>query len=229
MKSKKSKLICLALAFGAALVLLGEELRIFQPHLDASGRFWIYRNGTNDPVMLFAPHGWMSDGPITNAIDLNLDCREKPHVVLPGAAVGVHQRCMRFIARWDSATWAGIAFICGPDRWWGDTSQGWYFDLRALPHKKLVFFARGERGGERIRAQMGILAKKPFGDSLTQPGTTDLLELSTNWTRYEIDLSAKSANELSRVCNGFGVVVERFIQPTSHPETQLYVDDVFFE
>ncbi len=65
------------------------------------------------------------------------------------------------------ATWVSVAFISGPAKppWRGETNRGRYFNLSGLTKKKLVFYARGEHGGEAAQAQMAILGDRPFGDS----------------------------------------------------------------
>ncbi len=81
-----------------------------------------------------------------------------------------------------------------------------------------------------IKAQIGALGDKPYGDSLANPVIlTDDLKLTPDWNRYEIDLNGHPAPDLGKICNGFGVVVERALQPGSPAESQFFIDDVYFE
>jgi len=229
-RRRKSMAVLVISLFGITFTL-GSELRILTPRLDPAGRFWIYRNDPNRPAMPFRPYGWMSDGPADTVIGLDLKCPSNPHTDTPQDVPSKGDACMRIEMQWKSAIWAGIAFISGPDRpapgWWGDDRRGWYFDLRG--RKKLVFFARGEKGGEAVEVQMGILGKKAFGDSVSKPLSTGLLHLTKDWTRYELDLSDTPASELGRVCSGFVVLAEWFNQPDTSPVTRFYIDDVYLE
>jgi hypothetical protein len=208
------------------------NLVVSPPILDSEGRFWVYHNGPAQPHMPFAPYGWMSD--VTNlaqAIQIDLECRDRPLMTARSAAASVMERCIRLKLTWEDATWAGVAFISGPDKpgWWGETNRGRYFDLGALPKKKLAFSVRGERGGEHVKIQIGILGNKPFGDSLSKPIIGEELELTQDWVHHEIDLKDIKISELRRICNGFGVIAERANQAGSPAETQFYIDEIYFE
>jgi hypothetical protein len=209
-------------------------LRIFPPRLDPAGRFWIYRNDPNRPAMPFRPYGWMSDGPADKVISLDLECSSNPHLEAGQDVPSKDDVCMHVEMQWNLAVWAAIAFISGPDTpapgWWGDDKRGWYYDLRGLKKKKLVFWARGEKGGEVIEVQMGILGKKkPFGDSVSKPFSGELPSLTKDWTRFEIDFSGIPVSELERVCSGFVIRAEWFNQPEPSLATRFYIDDVYLE
>jgi hypothetical protein len=203
------------------------------PTLDSQGRFWVYRNGPSQPRMPFTPYGWMSD--ITNnllqMIKMDLEHRENPNTAFRIMRQSEKEGCIRLQVKWDNASWAGIAFISGPDKpaWWGDTSRGRHYNLNKLPKKKLVLYARGAHGGEVIKVQLGALAGKPFGDSLSKPFTSEDLKLAEEWARHEVDLQTIPAAELSSVSNGFGIIVDQGSQPGPGVETEVYVDDVYFE
>jgi hypothetical protein len=216
----------------AAGNLLAADLRVRQPVLDAEGHFWVYRNGLAHPPMPFSPYGWMSD--ITNLtalIKIDLDCTDQPNPPSGSDPSDEKQFCIRAKITWGDATWASIAFISGPDQppWWGENERGRHYDLSSLPKKKLVFYARGEQGGETIKAQIGLLGDKPFGDSLHQPIVSDEITLTKDWVRHEIDLKDVAPAELGHICNGFGVNVERANQPGSADATVFYLDDIYFE
>ena len=233
--SAYQSIIATLILFAAESVYAASDFQIRPPNLDSQGRFWVYRNGTNQPPIPFAPYGWMSDltnpAQLTQLIQIDLECREHPNMASKTGGPAERERCIRMKVAWGEATWASVAFISGPDKppWWGETKGGRYFNLATLPRKKLVFFARGELGGESIKSQIGAIGGKPFGDSLSKPIISDELKLTKDWARYEVDLKDVPGPELSRICNGFGVLVERASQPGSPNETQFYVDDVYFE
>lgn len=203
------------------------------PKLDSQGRFWVYRNGPSQPRMPFTPYGWMSDitNNLTQMIKVDLEHHENPNNAFKPTRQSEKDACILLKVNWDNASWAGIAFISGPDKpaWWGETSRGRYYNLSSLPKKKLVLYARGQSGGEIIKVQLGVLAGKPYGDSLSKPFVSEELKLAQEWARHEIDLQPIPAAELMRVSNGFGIVVDQGSQPGPGTETQVYVDDIYFE
>jgi hypothetical protein len=203
------------------------------PVIDTQGRFWIYRNGPTQPRMPFSPYGWMSDvtNNLSQLIHVDLEHRERPNTTFRVAGQAEKENCIKVKITWNDAGWAGIAFISGPDKppWWGDSNRGRYFNLNSLPKKKLVFYARGERGGEVIKVQLGVLAGKPFGDSLQKPIMSEDLTLTAEWTKQEVDIKGVPSAELARICNGFGIVVDQASQPGPGTETQFYLDDVYYE
>jgi hypothetical protein len=208
------------------------DMRVRQPVLDSDGRFWVYRNGLAHPPMPFSPYGWMSD--ITNLtalIKIDLEYSDNPNHLEATATPDDKECCIRAKITWGDATWASIAFISGPDQppWWGENGRGRHYDLSALPKKKLVFYARGDHGGETIKVQLGMLGDKPYGDSLHQPVASDDITLTKDWVRHEIDLSTIAPAELAHICNGFGINIERANQPDSANETVFYLDDIYFE
>ena len=206
------------------------ETRAEAPPLDSAGRFWVYRNGarTNLP---FSPYGWMTDGVATNVIRLDTESRKSPHNGLIHPRAPEEELCLQLTVNWTNATWAAVAFISGPDQlaWWGEDGRGKHFDLRVLSKKKLVFHLRGERGGERVKIQVGILGNRKFGDSLIKPITSGLLTLTNSWQQFEIDLSTAPKEELARVCNGFGILVERSEQTGEPNQTDIFLDDAYYE
>ncbi len=217
---------------GLAGWLRAADLKIRPLTLDLEGRFWVYRNGPAQPLMPYSPYAWMSDSTnLSSLIHMDLECRDHPNMVFRTPSASEPERCIRVVLNWDDATWASVAFISGPDRpaWWGDSNSGRYYNLNGLVKKKLVFYARGEHGDEVIKAQLGTLAGKPFGDSLKQPIVSDEIKLTQDWMRHEIDLGSEPSAELSRICCGFGFLVERSAQSGTVTNTTFYIDDVYFE
>jgi hypothetical protein len=236
MKTIKNKLPRLLPALAGLVLTIGclhaADLDVRTPVLDEQGRFWVYRNGPTHPPMPFAPYGWMSDTTnLTHLLSVDLNCHDQPNTKVSSDPSTEVERCIDMRINWADATWASVAFISGPSKppWWGETRRGRYFNLSDLPHKKLVFYARGKRGGEVIQAQFGALGAKPFGDSLPSPITSEELKLTSDWVRYEIIMKDIPAAGLAHICNGFGVVAERASQTGAADETEFYLDDIYFE
>jgi hypothetical protein len=230
-KTKRLVVIFALLIVSANFLRADPELQGRQPTLDSLGRFWVYRNGATHPKMPFTPYGWMSDATnLSQVVEVDVESRDHPNTITK-TSPPERDRCIRIKLTWSEATWASVAFISGPDKppWWGDSNTGRYYNLNVLPKKKLIFYARGDKGGEVIKAQIGALGDKPFGDSLANPITSESLKLTPDWTRYEIDLKNAPPSELEKICNGFGIVAERASQAGSPGETQFYIDDIYFE
>ena len=113
--------------------------------------------------------------------------------------------------------WAGV-FWLQPANNWGDEKGG--FDLTGA--KKLVFWARGEKGGEVITFKMGgvgLASKYPDTDA----ASLDLVTLTTEWKEYSIDLSFKN---LGHITGGFcwvGTAKE------NASKTIFYLDNIYYE
>ncbi|MDE2027342.1 MAG: hypothetical protein KGK03_00975 [Candidatus Omnitrophica bacterium] len=93
--------------------------------------------------------------------------------------------------------WAGVYWL-SPANNWGDEKGG----LNLTGAKKLVFWARGEKGGEVVTFKMGGVGmghQYPDSDS----ATTEPITLTKDWKEYAIDLSGK---DLSRISGGFAWV-----------------------
>jgi hypothetical protein len=93
--------------------------------------------------------------------------------------------------------WAGIYWL-EPANNWGDVKGG--YNLTGA--KKLVFWARGEKGGEVVTFKMGGVGMGhtyPDSDSASSAPIT----LTKDWKEYFIDLSGK---DLSHITGGFAWV-----------------------
>ena len=138
----------------------------------------VYADNQSTPP--FAPSGWMGNA---RAISLEDDCTDNPHS---------GQTCMRVRFNqendWGSVVWQH------PANDWGDQPGG--YDLTNA--EKLVFWARGKSGGERVKFGYGLLGieKKYHDSSKAEQEVT----LTQEWKEYTIDLSEK---ELTRIKSGF--------------------------
>ncbi len=160
--------------------------------------FYVYgENGGN-----FVASGWMGD---YQSIQLDESCTENP-------AVGTY--CMKIT--YDIATskkvWAGIYWQNPPNNW-GDVDGG--YDLSNA--EKLVFWARGENGGEKVNFKLGGISGRYPDSAYVVFGT---VSLSTEWKQYEIDLSG---HDLSYISGGFVWVAKEDENPEG---CTLYLDEI---
>ena len=77
---------------------------------------------------------------------------------------------------------------------WGDRAGG--YDLSGA--KKLSFWARGERGGEKVKFGVGLIGDdKPYRDSTRIDAE---FPLTQDWKQYEFKLAGR---DLSQIKSGF--------------------------
>ena len=114
------------------------------------------------------------------------------------------------------ARWAGV-YWQSPANNWGDKKGG--FDLTGA--RKLVFWARGEKGGERVEEFKlgGITGLYPDSDIA---GIGPVM-LTPEWKQYEIDLSGK---DLSYISGGFCWATNLDVNPDG---ATFYMDDIKYE
>ncbi|BAM03135.1 glycoside hydrolase family 2 TIM barrel-domain containing protein [Phycisphaera mikurensis] len=110
--------------------------------------------------------------------------------------------------------WGGVVWQ-HPANDWGDLPGG--HDLR--PATTLSWWARGARGGERVKFGLGVLgADKPHPDTGSAETTVTLTDA---WKRYELDLAGA---DLSRIKTGFLFAVEGRGRPV-----RFFLDDIAYE
>lgn len=150
----------------------------------------------------YAPTGWMGS---VKGIKVQEDCSVKP---LAG------KTCLRCEYSLPDA-WAGVVWQ-NPVNDWGDQPGGW----NLTGAKRLVFSARGEKGGEAVSFQFGLLGReKRFFD--TAQSKLENVKLTTDWKEYAIDLTGK---DLSRIKTGFCWVVAGQGAPVV-----FYLDNIRYE
>ena len=151
---------------------------------------------------VYIPSGYMGNAA---AIKMDENWKENPH---SGAT------CIKVLYGAPD-NWGGVVWQ-NPINDWGDLPGG--RDLSGA--KKLSFRARGEKGGEEVTFQYGLLGKeKKFFDTAT--GKLDKIKLTTEWRRYEIDLGGA---DLSRIKTAFTWVVAGQGAPVT-----FYLDDIKYE
>jgi hypothetical protein len=168
--------------------------------------FFIYQ-GYKSPQNHYAPSGWMGDYG-----DLRFDDSFKPNAKEDKRVI----RVMYSAKGAQGAGWAGI-YWQHPANNWGNREGG--FNLNGA--QKLVFMARGEKGGETISEFKVGGIEGTFRDS----GSAAIgpLTLTNEWKEYAIKLEGQ---ELSSIAGGFAVVMNRDYNPNG---ATLYLDNVRFE
>lgn len=117
-----------------------------------------------------------------------------------------------------SRRWAGVYWLNPPDNW-GDRKGG--YNLNGA--SRLVFWAKGEKGGEQIAEFKvgGIGVNREYPDSDTV--TIGPVILTNEWREYSIDLRNK---DLSYISGGFAWAAN----VNDNPESCIFfLDDIHFE
>jgi hypothetical protein len=120
--------------------------------------------------------------------------------------------------------WAGVAVASCPDCWGQKPCPqppAVYMDIGGAT--RLVFYARGERGGEVIEAKVAILGNQPCGDSTLLPAESGYIRLTNEWKEYSICL--KYFN-LSRVITPFAIFV---VGKHNQQSVRVFLDEIYFE
>ena len=155
----------------------------------------------------YFPSGWMGD---YGDIKVDAGCKEKPHsgATCIKTSYSAEQR--------QGAGWAGV-YWQNPANNWGNQPGG--FDLKGA--KKLVFWARGDKGGEKIAEFKigGITGEYADSDTANIADVT----LTQEWKEYTIDLTGK---DLSYISGGFCWVANAASNPNGFT---FYLDDVYYE
>ncbi len=162
----------------------------------------------NSPDNHYSPSGWMGDYG-----DMRLTDRwsQNPH---SGTA------CIqwKYVPRGSQgANWAG-AFWQNPANNWGSKKGG--YNLTGA--KKLVFWARGEKGGERL-AEVGVGGiEGEYSDS--DKLSIGPIDLTKEWKKFELDLTGA---DMSYISGGFFWVASGDDVPEEG--ITFYLDDIRFE
>ena len=179
----------------------GAPAAAFQP-------FYIYQDKSSRNR--FTPSGYMPTGECLNVDDgWQYDVKQGKTCV----RVVYDVACSK-----EGRKWAGVYWQNPADNW-GSRKGG--YNLNGAT--KLVFWAKGEMGGERIEEFRvgGMGANQMFPDSDTV--SIGPVILSKDWKEYSIDLRGK---DLSYISGGFAWVSN--VDANPHHCT-FYLDDIRFE
>jgi outer membrane protein OmpA-like peptidoglycan-associated protein len=173
---------------------------------DYSGQKFAVYSGRDTRNSHYIPSGYMGDS------DLTMSGSYVPTHDAKGTALRVN-----YTPR-GSKNWSGL-YWQQPANNWGEQPGKAGYDLHAA--SRLVFWMRGEAGGEKIHEVRvgGIVGRYPDSDVVTKGP----IKLSTEWRRYEIDLEGK---DLRHIIGGFGFFVNKY--DNAGPIT-FYIDDIVYE
>ena len=161
----------------------------------------------NSPDNHYVPSGMMGDFG-----DIKLDDKhmEKPRNGTTSIEVVYSNKASQ------GARWAGVFWQNPPNNW--GTRPGGY-DLTGA--KKLTFWARGEKGGERIEEfKIGGITGEYADSDVAGIGP---VILTTEWQQFTIDLEGK---DLSSISGGFCWATNLDINPDG---ATFYLDDIRYE
>lgn len=155
----------------------------------------------------YVPSGWMGD-----YSDIKFDSASKEDPYLGDS-------CIKIVYSnkvTQGARWAGI-FWQNPSNNWGTIDGG--YDLSKA--NKLTFWARGERGGERIEEFKvgGIMGEYSDSDSVS----IGPVILNKEWKQYTIDLKGK---DMSYIIGGFCWTTSIDNNPEG---ATFYLDEIKYE
>lgn len=175
----------------------------------AGGVFRIFPIYTDEssPDNHYFPSGWMGD-----YSDLTYDSAylQNPHSGSTSIRISYTNKATQ------GARWTGI-YWQNPANNWGNRPGG--YDLTGST--KLTFWARGEKGGERIEEfKMGGMTGEYSDSDLAGIGP---VVLTQEWKQYTIDLEGK---DLSSIIGGFAWAANL----DNNPEGMVfYLDDLRYE
>lgn len=155
----------------------------------------------------YIPSGYMGD---YSDVKIETASFDNPHSGTTCIKI-TYSNAMSQGARWVGMYWQS------PANNWGDRKGG--FDLTGA--KKLAFWARGAKGGERIEEFKlgGITGLYPDSDIA---GIGPVM-LTQEWKQYEIDLAGK---DLSYISGGFCWATNVDVNPDG---AVFYLDDIKYE
>jgi len=168
--------------------------------------FYVYADRSS-PNNHFIPSGWMGD---YGDLKLDIGSKEDPYLGDTCIKITYNGKATQ------GARWAGM-FWQNPPNNWGNVDAGFDFSKAT----KLTFWARGEKGGERIEEFKvgGIMGE--FSDS--DSSTVGPVLLNKEWTQYVIDLKGK---DLTYIIGGFCWAANI----DNNPEGAIfYLDEIKYE
>ncbi len=155
----------------------------------------------------YVPSGWMGDYGDLKLDDGNKEGPKSGTTAIKWVYTGEAK---------NGANWAG-AFWQHPANNWGSRDGG--YDLNG--YKRLTFWARGSKGGEKIAEFKvgGITGEFMDSDSMS----VGPIELTKDWKQYTIDLADKN---LSKIIGGFAWAASR---DDNQEGFTIFLDEIRFE
>jgi hypothetical protein len=168
--------------------------------------FYVYSD-KGAPTNHFIPSGWMGDYGDLKISDGSTDNPQSGKTAIKWSYSGKATQ---------GANWAGC-FWQNPANNWGEKMGG--YDLSS--YKRLVFWARGGKGGEKIAEfKVGGIS----GDQGDSDGASvGPIVLTKDWKKYTIDLADK---QMTHIIGGFAWSASHDDNPDGF---DLYLDEIRFE
>ena len=155
----------------------------------------------------YIPSGWMGD---FGDLKMNDKFMTNPH------SGSTSLQIIYSNAATQGARWAGIYWQNPPNNW-GSRPGG--YDLTGA--KKVTFWIRGEKGGERIEeVKIGGITGEYADSDVAGIGP---LVLTTEWQQFTIDLEGK---DLTSISGGFCWATNLDVNPDG---ATFYLDDIKYE
>ncbi|HTL71566.1 MAG TPA: hypothetical protein VL404_09785 [Candidatus Eisenbacteria bacterium] len=168
--------------------------------------FKVYTDG-KAPDNHYIPSGWMGD---YGDIKFNDKFMEKPHSGTTSIQITFNNKATQ------GARWSGI-YWQNPANNWGTRAGG--YDLTGA--KKLTFWARGDKGGERIEEfKIGGITGEHADSDVAGIGP---VVLTPEWQEFTIDLDGK---DLTSISGGFCWATNLDVNPDG---ATFYLDDIRYE
>jgi hypothetical protein len=161
----------------------------------------------------FAPSGWMGDGEEGDKyVKLEAKCTDNPHS-------GRDCEKVTYSHSEDTKGWAAIAYQY-PENNWGQQKGA---DLKQGNYTHLTFWARGRKGGERVKFIAGGQTRPNAKYPASFEADTGVVTLTDKWRQYSIDLRGK---DLSNVASGFAWTIR---QADNEGDVVFFLDDIQYE
>jgi len=205
---RKSIWIGLLFALSVVAIAFGVEQPKSATKKAEGQTFYVYSDA-NSRLNHFIPSGYMGDYG-----DIYMNQRSSETVARGLTAIKIKYTADRR----QEAGWCGV-YWQSPANNWGNMKGG--YDLTGF--KKLVFMARGQKGGEFIDKFFfgGITGQTEEGDSDTN--YTDSIELTNKWQEYVIPLDKL---DMSHIIGGFGWAINAEMNPQG---ATFYIDEIRYE
>lgn len=173
--------------------------------MGATEYFYVYTS-QKGKTNRFTPSGFMGD---VGNFFLSYDYKRKSPLRNSGGSLRI-----KYVPE-GKKRWAGVYFLYPPNNW-GNIREG--YNLTGAT--EFVFYARGERGGEKISLIKigGIAGKYPDSDTFQ----TGPIRLSRKWKRYTIDISGLN---LRYIAGGFCVILKKEDNPQG---CVMYLDGIAY-
>lgn len=182
---------------------------------------YVYNDSKDETLTPYSPSGWMGDN-IKRIIDNGemIFKDNERNVVYDGTASAkiTYSPSGSEKGRWAGIYWFPVDKV--KDNW---ENVVFGVDLRGM--SKLTWFAKGSKGGEKVKFFAGGVKNIPCLDSLPKISVDpEAVTLTTDWQQFEIDLSPFS-KYMNFVVGGFGFSIEKDDNPNG---ATFYVDEVKF-